>query len=64
MIQPPQGTRGQPRGALNNIFSKVMEENTGEGTTRKLDYNVNLFHFQNNNLDTTEDKHILNMGIS
>ena len=36
VILPPQGTRGQPKGALNNVYSKVMEENTGEGTTRKV----------------------------
>ena len=36
VILPPQGSRGQPKGALNNIFAKVMEENTGEGTTRKV----------------------------
>ena len=35
VILPPQGSRGKPKGALNNVFSKVMQENTGEGTTRK-----------------------------
>ena len=25
VILPPQGTRARPKGALNNIFAKVME---------------------------------------
>ena len=45
VILPPQGTRGKPKGALNNIFSQVMGREHWEGTTRRQDYNVNLFLF-------------------
>ena len=58
VILPPQGTRGQPKGALNNVFSKVMEENTGEGTTRKVGLQCESISFPGRNLDTTEDTNI------
>ena len=43
VLLPPQGTRGKPQGALSNIFAKVMQENTGEGTTRKTGLQCNIF---------------------
>jgi len=58
VILPPQGTRGQPKGALNNIFSKVMEENTGEGTTRKVGLQCESISFPGRNLDTQPDTNI------
>ena len=58
VILPPQGTRGQPKGALNNVFSKVMEENTGEGTTRKVGLQCESISFPGRNLDTTDDSNI------
>ena len=58
VILPPQGTRGQPKGALNNVFSKVMEENTGEGTTRKVGLQCETIEFPGRNLDTTPDVNI------
>ena len=58
VILPPQGSRGQPRGALNNIFAKVMEENTGEGTTRKVGLQCESISFPGRNLDTTDDTNI------
>jgi len=58
VILPPQGTRGQPKGALNNVFSKVMEENTGEGTTRKVGLKCESISFPGRNMDTTEDTNI------
>jgi len=54
VILPPQGTRGQPKGALNNVFSKVMEENTGEGTTRKVGLQCETIEFPGRNLDTEQ----------
>ena len=58
VILPPQGTRGQPKGALNNVFSKVMEENTGEGTTRKVGLQCESISFPGRNLDTEDDTNI------
>ena len=58
VILPPQGSRGQPKGALNNIFAKVMEENTGEGTTRKVGLQCESISFPGRNLDTTDDTNI------
>ena len=58
VILPPQGTRGQPKGALNNVFSKVMEENTGEGTTRKVGLQCETIEFPGRNLDTEPDSNI------
>ena len=58
VILPPQGTRGKPKGALNNIFSKVMEENTGEGTTRKVGLQCETIEFPGRNLDTEPDSNI------
>ena len=45
VLLPPKGSRGKPKGALNNIFAKVMEENTGEGTTRKTGLMVDTIEF-------------------
>ena len=58
VILPPQGTRGKPKGALNNVFSKVMEENTGEGTTRKVGLQCETIDFPGRNLDTAPDTNI------
>ena len=58
LILPPQGTRGQPKGALNNVFSKVMEEITGEGTTRKVGLQCETIEFPGRNLDTEPDSNI------
>ena len=58
VLLPPQGTRGKPKGALNNIFSKVMEENTGEGTTRKTGLQCETIEFPGRNLDTQPDSNI------
>ena len=40
VLLPPQVSKGKPKGALNNVFSIVMQENTGEGTQERQDYNV------------------------
>ena len=59
VLLPPQGSRGKPKGALNNVFSLVMQENTGEGQQEKQDYNVSLFHrISERNLDTQPDNNI------
>ena len=58
VILPPQGTRGKPQGALNNIFAKVMQENTGEGTTRKTGLQCESIEFPGRNLDTAPDTNI------
>tara|TARA_Y100001972_G_C7566267_1_gene284278 strand:- start:120 stop:854 length:735 start_codon:yes stop_codon:yes gene_type:complete len=58
VILPPQGTRARPKGALNNIFAKVMEENTGEGTTRKTGLVCESISFPGRNLDTMDDTNI------
>ena len=55
VLLPPKGTRGQPQGALSNIFAKVMEENTGEGTTRKTGLQCESISFPGRNLDTAPD---------
>ena len=58
VLLPPQGTRAKPKGALSNIFSKVMEENTGEGTTRKTGLLCESISFPGRTMDTTEDTNI------
>ena len=58
VLLPPQGTRGKPQGALNNIFAKVMQENTGEGTTRKTGLQCESIEFPGRNLDTNPDTNI------
>ena len=58
VILPPQGTRGKPKGALNNVFSQVMQENTGEGTTRKVGLQCEAIEFPGRNLDTSPDNNI------
>ena len=58
VILPPQGTRGKPQGALSNIFAKVMQENTGEGTTRKTGLQCESIEFPGRNLDTNPDTNI------
>ncbi len=58
VLLPPQGTRGKPKGALGNIFAKVMQENTGEGTTRKTGLQCESISFPGRNIDTTEDTNI------
>ena len=58
VLLPPKGTRGKPQGALNNIFAKVMEENTGEGTTRKTGLMVDTIEFPGRNIDTSADENI------
>ena len=58
VILPPQGTRGQPKGALSNIFSLVMQENTGEGTTRKTGLMCESIDFPGRTLDTAPDTNI------
>ena len=58
VLLPPQGTRGKPKGALSNIFAKVMQENTGEGTTRKTGLQCESISFPGRNIDTTEDTNI------
>ena len=58
VILPPQGTRGKPKGALNNVFSLVMQENTGEGTTRKTGLQSEAISFPGRNLDTAPDTNI------
>ena len=58
VILPPQGTRGKPKGALNNVFSQVMQENTGEGTTRKVGLQCEAIEFPGRNLDTAPDNNI------
>ena len=55
VLLPPQGTRGKPQGALSNIFAKVMQENTGEGTTRKTGLQCESISFPGRNLDTAPD---------
>ena len=58
VLLPPKGTRGKPQGGLNNIFAKVMEENTGEGTTRKTGLQCEAISFPGRNLDTSPDTNI------
>ena len=58
VLLPPQGTRGKPQGALSNIFAKVMQENTGEGTTRKTGLQCESIEFPGRNLDTNPDTNI------
>ena len=58
VLLPPQGTRGKPQGALNNIFAKVMQENTGEGTTRKTGLQCESIEFPGRNLDTNPNTNI------
>ena len=58
VLLPPQGTRGKPKGALGNIFSKVMQENTGEGTTRKTGLQCESISFPGRNIDTAPDTNI------
>ena len=58
VLLPPQGTRGVPKGALSNIFAKVMQENTGEGTTRKTGLQCESISFPGRNIDTAEDTNI------
>ena len=58
VILPPQGTRGKPKGALNNVFSQVMQENTGEGITRKVGLQCEAIEFPGRNLDTSPDNNI------
>ena len=58
VILPPQGTRGKPKGALNNVFSLVMQENTGEGTTRKTGLQCESISFPGRTLDTAPDENI------
>jgi len=58
VILPPQGTRGKPKGALNNVFSLVMQENTGEGTTRKTGLQCESISFPGRTLDTAGDTNI------
>ena len=58
VLLPPQGTRGKPKGALGNIFAKVMQENTGEGTTRKTGLQCESIEFPGRNLDTNPDTNI------
>ena len=58
VLLPPQGTRGKPQGALSNIFAKVMQENTGEGTTRKTGLQCESIEFPGRNLDTAPDTNI------
>jgi len=58
VILPPQGTRGKPKGALNNVFSQVMQENTGEGITRKVGLQCETIDFPGRNLDTAPDTNI------
>ena len=58
VILPPQGSRGKPKGALNNVFSQVMQENTGEGITRKVGLQCETIEFPGRNLDTEPDSNI------
>ena len=58
VLLPPQGSSGRPKGALSNIFAKVMQENTGEGTTRKTGLQCESIEFPGRNLDTTPDVNI------
>ena len=58
VLLPPQGSRGKPKGALNNVFSLVMQENTGEGTTRKTGLQCEAISFPGRNLDTAPDTNI------
>ena len=58
VLLPPQGSNGRPKGALSNIFAKVMQENTGEGTTRKTGLQCESIEFPGRNLDTTPDVNI------
>ena len=58
VLLPPQGTRGKPKGALGNIFAKVMQENTGEGTTRKTGLQCESISFPGRNIDTAPDTNI------
>ena len=58
VLLPPQGSRGKPKGALNNVFSLVMQENTGEGTTRKTGLQCESISFPGRNLDTAPDTNI------
>jgi len=58
VLLPPQGSRGKPKGALNNVFSLVMQENTGEGTTRKTGLQCESIEFPGRNLDTQPDNNI------
>ena len=58
VLLPPQGSSGRPKGALSNIFAKVMQENTGEGTTRKTGLQCESIEFPGRNLDTTEDTNL------
>ena len=58
VILPPQGTRGRPKGALSNVFSQVMQENTGEGTTRKTGLQCESIEFPGRTLDTAPDSNI------
>ena len=58
VLLPPQGSRAKPQGALSNIFAKVMQENTGEGTTRKTGLQCESIEFPGRNLDTEPDSNI------
>ena len=58
VLLPPQGSRGKPKGALNNVFSLVMQENTGEGITRKTGLQCESIEFPGRNLDTAPDTNI------
>ena len=58
VLLPPQGSRAKPQGELSNIFAKVMQENTGEGTTRKTGLQCESIEFPGRNLDTTEDTNL------
>ena len=58
VLLPPQGSRAKPQGALSNIFAKVMQENTGEGTTRKTGLQCESISFPGRNIDTAEDTNI------
>ena len=58
VLLPPQGTRGKPQGALSNIFAKVMQENTGEGTTRKTGLQCESIEFPGRDLETSPDTNI------
>ena len=58
IVLPPAGVRGRPKGALNNVFKKVMQENTREGTTRRVSLRCESISFPGRNLDTQPDTNI------
>lgn len=55
---PPVGTRGTGESENTNIFSKIMSENTSEGTTREVGLRCQSISLPGRNIDTAPDENI------